>query len=226
MRIGNVDRFLMDQIVTGALTITWINHVSLLAHTNLETLRQIDGIGVDGTLLRRLIRHRLPRSSADLVLPDLFKGSTLRVGLVGGDSYAAVEHGRIFTKEYPSTQLAWSIPGMASVEDIATECMAILPRVDVLVVGTGSPKQDALAVELSRRCTHKCLIVTCGGWLDQLGVQNYYPWWAYPLRLNWLVRLVREPQRLWRRYTVDAAIAVGKRRQIRGACRTLEHRFI
>ena len=55
------------------------------------------------------------------------------------------------------------------------------------------------------------LVATCGGWLDQFAGDTYYPAWAYPLRLNWLVRLAREPKRLWRRYTVDAIRAVRAR---------------
>jgi hypothetical protein len=50
--------------------------------------------------------------------------------------------------------------------------------------------------------------MTCGGFLDQILQSNYYPAWAYPLRLNWLVRLAREPRRLWRRYTVEAVVAL------------------
>jgi hypothetical protein len=36
------------------------------------------------------------------------------------------------------------------------------------------------------------------------------------LRLNWLVRLAREPRRLWRRYTVDAVRAVRARADLIG----------
>ena len=50
--------------------------------------------------------------------------------------------------------------------------------------------------------------LSCGGFLDQVLRPGYYPAWAYPLRLNWLIRLAREPRRLWRRYTVDAVLAV------------------
>jgi hypothetical protein len=34
------------------------------------------------------------------------------------------------------------------------------------------------------------------------------------LRLNWLVRLAREPKRLWRRYTIDAVRALRARAKL------------
>jgi beta-1,4-glucosyltransferase len=61
--------------------------------------------------------------------------------------------------------------------------------------------------------------LTCGGFLDQALQVNYYPAWAYPLRLNWLVRVLREPRRLWRRYTVDAVRAVAARAELRQGMR-------
>ncbi len=48
------------------------------------------------------------------------------------------------------------------------------------------------------------LVLTCGGFFDQIHPARYYPSWAYALRLNWAVRLAREPGRLWRRYSVEA----------------------
>lgn len=71
--------------------------------------------------------------------------------------------------------------------------------------------QDRYALGLKRRGV---LVVTCGGWLDQFSGDSYYPSWAYPLRLNWLVRLAKEPRRLWGRYTVHAVRAVRSRAEL------------
>ena len=72
-----------------------------------------------------------------------------------------------------------------------------------------APLQDHYALAAT---SPGVLVVTCGGWLDQFaGGEPYYPAWAYPLRLNWLVRLAREPRRLWRRYTIEAIRAVRAR---------------
>ena len=82
---------------------------------------------------------------------------------------------------------------------------------ELVVVGLGAPLQDFYALELR---APGMLVVTCGGWLDQFCAVSYYPSWAYPLRLNWLVRLAREPRRLWRRYSVDALRALRARRAL------------
>jgi exopolysaccharide biosynthesis WecB/TagA/CpsF family protein len=85
-------------------------------------------------------------------------------------------------------------------------------RVQIAILGLGAPLQDHYALAAT---SPGVLVVTCGGWLDQFaGDESYYPAWAYPLRLNWLVRLAREPRRLWRRYTVDAVRALLARAEL------------
>jgi hypothetical protein len=78
----------------------------------------------------------------------------------------------------------------------------------IAVLGLGAPLQDHYALATA---SPGILVATCGGWLDQFAGDTYYPAWAYPLRLNWLVRLAREPRRLWRRYTIDALRALWSR---------------
>ena len=55
---------------------------------------------------------------------------------------------------------------------------------------------------LIRRRLPGIAVITCGGYFDQVIVGDYYPAWAYPMRLNWLVRMWHEPRRLWRRYLI------------------------
>jgi beta-1,4-glucosyltransferase len=85
----------------------------------------------------------------------------------------------------------------------------------VVLVGLGAVRQERWALAVRRRL-QTGLVMTCGGFFDQLGLERpYYPAWAYPLRLNWAVRLVREPRRLWHRYTVEAMQAVAGREAFR-----------
>jgi exopolysaccharide biosynthesis WecB/TagA/CpsF family protein len=109
--------------------------------------------------------------------------------------------------KFPKANVLLNISGFETdiVEQVVEASKITNP--DFIILGLGARKQEQVAIAIAReiKIQNSVLIATCGGWLDQLVVPNYYPRWAYPLKLNWLVRLVREPKRLWRRYSVDVA---------------------
>ena len=56
--------------------------------------------------------------------------------------------------------------------------------------------------------------MTGGSFLDHVAdndkwPESWYPAWANRFSLNWLYRLLHEPRRLWRRYTIEMAQFVG-----------------
>jgi hypothetical protein len=101
------------------------------------------------------------------------------------------------------------------------EDIVLTSQPDIVIVGMGAPRQEIVAQQIAKML-RRGLVFTCGGFLDQIRQGNYYPAWAYPLRLNWAVRLVREPKRLWRRYTVQALSALRIRRRLREEIWSLE----
>jgi exopolysaccharide biosynthesis WecB/TagA/CpsF family protein len=195
---------------TGA-TVTWLNHYSAMQSLQGGVpLDQFDYLGLDGILLCQLVRSDVPRTSADLVLPVLLEQpGELRIALIGStqETLAAVAakiEGQYGHRVVLVRDGYGQLPAPADLRD---ELRAA--RAQVAIVGLGAPLQDHYALAIKRP---GLLVATCGGWLDQFaGGETYYPAWAYPLRLNWLVRLAREPQRLWRRYSVDAARALRAR---------------
>jgi UDP-N-acetyl-D-mannosaminuronic acid transferase (WecB/TagA/CpsF family) len=88
-------------------------------------------------------------------------------------------------------------------------------QADVVVLGLGAPLQDSYLLDLLDNGLTGQLLLTCGGWIDQVSQSDYYPSYAYRLRLNWLVRVLREPARLWRRYTVEGVRAFARRKALR-----------
>ena len=56
----------------------------------------------------------------------------------------------------------------------------------------------------------------CGGWLDVYsGMRKDVPPWAPQLGLSWFFRLLTDPRRVWRRYSIEAlavAMAAAKER--------------
>jgi exopolysaccharide biosynthesis WecB/TagA/CpsF family protein len=190
--------------------VTWLNHYTAMqSMQDGVPLDQFDCLGLDGILLRHLVDADVPRTSADLVLPVVLEHPTpLRIALIGStaETLAGVA-AKIEAKHGHDVVLVRD--GYAGLPDpVELRRQLQDAGVQVAVVGLGAPLQDRYALALR---SPGLLVATCGGWLDQFAAGSYYPSWAYPLRLNWLVRLAREPQRLWRRYSVDALRAVRAR---------------
>jgi exopolysaccharide biosynthesis WecB/TagA/CpsF family protein len=199
---------------TGGV-ITWLNHYSALQAARAGVpLDRFDYLGLDGILLCRLVGEEVERTSADLVLPALLEQTQgLRIALIGSTD-EALRAVAAKVQAGGGHQVVLARNGYRDLPDPAElRRLLVALQVDLAVIGLGAPVQDFYALELQGAGP---LVATCGGWLDQYaGGDDYYPAWAYPLRLNWLVRLAREPRRLWRRYTVDAMRAVRARATLR-----------
>ncbi|GEM_PF-2163006 len=195
-------------------TVTWLNHHSarLGIHAAVN-YAEFDMVGVDGQFLRRILGGKVrSRTSADLVLPIVLSQIPGRkVAVIGSaaSNVAALE--RLLSDRYAEAtfEVFDGYAGRPSPEDVAEA------GYDMAVVGLGAPLQDDYALELSRLEGRPTLVVTCGGWLDQVVNPRYYPAWAYRFRANWLIRLMAEPRRLLHRYTTGAHLAVRMRGDLR-----------
>jgi exopolysaccharide biosynthesis WecB/TagA/CpsF family protein len=210
---GDVPAGAFADVLTEALrtgsggVLTWLNHYSALQALQAGVpLDQFDYLGLDGIFLARIVRAEVTRTSADLLLPVVLERTDgLRVALIGSTTETLAVVARKIEAEY-GHQVVLMCDGYSGLPEAASVRRQLQEaRVDLAVVALGAPRQDFYALELRSPGT---LVTTCGGWLDQFAGGDYYPRWAYPLRLNWLVRLCREPARLWRRYSVDALRAV------------------
>lgn len=203
------------------MTCAWLNHyTALVAYSSGVDLHQVDLIPIDGQLLLRILgRDLAERTSADTVLPlVLDRLPPTHVAVVGGTSESVRRFSDAFAERWPHHTLALvrdGYEGRPSPSTLADE----VRRTDceVVIIGMGAPVQEEYVAHLSSRFgpSDRLLAFTCGGWMDQFVSQDYYPSWAYPLRLTWAVRLAREPRRLWRRYTIDGVGALRNRRELR-----------
>lgn len=162
-----------------------------------------DGIGVC-LAARVLTGEALNRVSFDLWAPELFAALAehdVAVYLVGGKGGVAEAAARAIEAEHEGLRIVGTNHGYLNDTDLATVADAIAcSGAQVLVVGAGAPVQEHLT-HAFHRLIPDLVVLTCGGYFDQVILPSpYYPSWAYPLRLNWVVRLAREPRRLWRRY--------------------------
>jgi beta-1,4-glucosyltransferase len=208
-----------ERAAAGApVRVTWVNHFSVRGalRTAPEALRELEVCGVDGLLLRRILRHPA-RTSADLVVPRLLRADTgiQRVLAVGGSGDRSEALSEALSEDAGRRIEVRSVDGYAGLprgRDLHRLVREVRP--DLVLVGLGAGLQEQVVAEAAEAMS-RGYALTCGGFLDQALQAGYYPAWAYPLRLNWLVRVLREPRRLWRRYTVDAVRAVAARAELR-----------
>lgn len=205
-------RYLSDHIDRSAINkivaVTWLNHHSLATSMRSECqLERFSLIGIDGFFLHSISRSSIPRSSADLFLPFYFSNRETNVGFIGGPLHGLSMREAEFLKRFPRTTSKFFIDGFSKVEihDLIDKINDY--RVNVLLVGMGTPFQENVIndiLEKSDEIQQGLVIFTCGAWLEQLLYENYYPKWAYRYKLNWLVRLARDPKRLWKRYFIES----------------------
>jgi exopolysaccharide biosynthesis WecB/TagA/CpsF family protein len=204
-------------------TVTWLNHYTAVRSLQDGVqLDRFDYLGLDGLLLCHLLNSDTPRTSADLVLPLVLEHPVrLRIALIGSTAETLQAVATKIATHYGHQVVLQrdGYAGLPTPAELRAELRAA--RVQVAIVGLGAPLQDHYALAIRSRGV---LVATCGGWLDQFAGDAYYPSWAYPLRLNWLVRLAREPRRLWRRYTIDAVRALRSRAELAEYVIGLGHR--
>ena len=98
---------------------------------------------------------------------------------------------------------------------------------DLVILGMGMPKQEAVAAKLARELNGPLVIVNGGAILDFWA--NRFPRAPFAwrrLRLEWLFRLIHEPRRLWRRYLFGGIVFAVRVAQLRLISPVLEARGI
>ena len=221
-------KYFIAELNTNSLSnrsVTWLNHSSFLRLLpSKEILKDFTLIGVDGLFLKNLLFRKVRRTSADLVLPRILESSHSKIFLIGGNKDQLFARGQKISELFPGVEILFNIDGYREDLILVTKerMVSLLP--DIVIIGMGAPQQEVIALDLMNvQNPNKIFtIFTCGGWLDQIVIENYYPTWAYPLRLNWLVRLLREPQRLWKRYTLEPWVIFRHHKSLR-FLRTLEN---
>jgi N-acetylglucosaminyldiphosphoundecaprenol N-acetyl-beta-D-mannosaminyltransferase len=95
-------------------------------------------------------------------------------------------------------------PGSAESEDIVRQINAARPT--LLLVNMGMPRQERWLYDNWDRLA-PTIAITAGALVDHAaGRVHRPPRWVANLGMEWFVRLVREPRRLWRRYLLGLPV--------------------
>jgi N-acetylglucosaminyldiphosphoundecaprenol N-acetyl-beta-D-mannosaminyltransferase len=190
----NIGLAIIDKNYGGLISKSGINLVDGLIL--LRTLRlwkaQAKLTQIRGVDFLRAVLIQDP-SSVQFFKRHYFYGSTPEV------SYALQEK---ISNLYPNVEGVFLSPPFIEVQDmnfdsIANEIISCYP--DIVWIGLGTPKQDYVAFELSKRLSVPVLAV--GAAFDFLaGIKIESSVELQRMGFEWFRRLVSEPKRLWRRY--------------------------
>jgi N-acetylglucosaminyldiphosphoundecaprenol N-acetyl-beta-D-mannosaminyltransferase len=135
--------------------------------------------------------------------------SGLRFYFLGGKPGVAETARDKLMETYPGLQVVGTQHGYFSDAEIDAVCADILEKkTDVLWIGLGSPRQEALAIQLRDKLPEVGWIRTCGGLFDH--VSEAVPRATQRMQsmgLEWLHRMMVEPRRLAWRYVTTNPVA-------------------
>lgn len=172
-----------------------------------ETMIVNDGIGID--LASWLVhRHFFPENlNGTDFTPRLLQSldRPTRIFLFGARPAAVHETARIWSR-LPNVEVVGAVDGYegASNADVLLERLRRAAP-DILLIALGDPRQAQWIV--SQRGRHGVpLVVSVGALFDfTSGGVVRAPRWAQRLRIEWVFRLLHEPRRLAKRYSIDLA---------------------
>lgn len=204
--------FLLERIYRNSCLILFFANTNFVVKCNPLASKIIsksvvivnDGIGIDvAALLIHRKRFKENLNGTDF-LPYLFKLShrPLRVYMLGAKPEALNK-----AVDYVTQQLGQAVVGSrdgylgANDPELPSAINAVRP--DVILVALGNPIQEEWILN-NRDAITTGLIVGVGALFDfWAGDKPRAPRYLQKMRLEWLFRLMLEPRRLMRRYTLD-----------------------
>ena len=194
----------------------------LRCEVNAFDLVLTDGHGV--RLLTWLFGFGVPeRLATDSVAPDLFCRLSERgasIYLFGCAPTVAERAGMRMEEAYPGLRVVGTEHGFHDVmaghpgtfpRSVAERVVETINRsgADVVMVSLPTPMQQSWVTTYGP-AVEAPVVMTTGSYLDHVAQntqfpRTWYPPWANRWGLNWLYRLLNDPARLWKRYTVEMA---------------------
>ena len=128
--------------------------------------------------------------------------------LLGGGPGMAAQSSENLMRAFPGIKIVGTRHGYFSIGEQSQDVIHAINQsgASILLVGMGQPQQEEWIIA-NQRQLNTSVIVGVGGYFDKVSqMANAYPKWVYKYRLFWLYRLVKEPKRLWKRYTIGIMV--------------------
>lgn len=211
---------------TAPFVITYLNAATLnLAYERPDQarrLQQMDCLYADGQAVvwgARWLKHPIPErvNAGDftIAMTQMLARAGLKLALVGGRPPLAGQMGeaeqaaQIFRRWAPSLKVVYTHHGYFKDEEAESVRQGLeAADPDLVLIGMGSPRQEAFALEGSR--AGRARVWWCVGALFEYyaGTRLRAPVWMRRAGLEWIFRLTLEPGRLWRRYLLGNPLFV------------------
>jgi len=195
-------------LVVGANASAVVN-----AHSDIilrNALNSIDLIVPDGYWLQVAARflgypttHHAPVVKVIYNLLEKMGKDQARVYLLGATENVVSKASEEITRRYPGLKIVGTRNGYFD-ESEEQEIIKDINNTEaqIILIGVSSPKRELFMVR-NKEKLNAPLIIGVGGMIDILGGKTTEgPDWMLNCGLMWCYRLVLEPKRLWKRYTI------------------------
>lgn len=167
-----------------------------------------DGMPIVWTL--RLMGHgdaqRVYGPDLMMALCGVGKLRRWRIFLLGGAPGQATDLARTLLTRYPGIRIAGALdtPVRPIPEEKNKKIIVAINRshADIVFVGLGCPEQELWMIRNRKKLIVPALIGVGAAFDFLSGRVRQAPAWIRRSGFEWLFRLIQEPRRLWRRYTV------------------------
>lgn len=154
-----------------------------------------------------LFRRRVPHTNTSPFIRALFRAAgpaKLRVFLLGARPEVIANAARRLPILHSTVTVVGYQHGYFGTEDEDHIVESIAESgAQILLIGISTPKKE-LFIRRHWSSLNVCMAFGVGGLVDIWGGKtSEAPEWVRRSGFEWLFRLVQEPRRLWRRYTVD-----------------------
>ena len=194
---------------TRAVTVAFANAHAMncvaQSQSFFDTLCMADWVLRDGSGIATLFKLLGKTSGLNLngtdLIPKMIKLFNGRKIAFFGTQEPYLQRGMDAAHRYAPLSYFISAHGFLELDDYLS--LAISHRSDLIVLGMGMPKQEAVAAALRSKLGFPCAIVCGGAVIDFLaGRTTRAPLWMRRTGMEWLYRLAKEPRRLSHRYVV------------------------
>ncbi|PZP55866.1 MAG: glycosyltransferase [Micavibrio aeruginosavorus] len=203
------DMALLDAEKQGPVTVAFLNQHGINTSIRIKPFYDFllnsdyllrDGIGVKLALKLFGLGETENLNGTDLITAIINRYQHRRLAIFGASDETMIACRQRLEREGISGIVAME-NGFHEDDYYLSLCRSVKP--DVVVLCMGMPRQEILAAKLKDLALAK-LIICGGGWADfYSGIKIRAPLWVRKLSLEWMHRLLKEPRRLGKRYTVD-----------------------
>ncbi|WP_065979545.1 WecB/TagA/CpsF family glycosyltransferase [Pseudoalteromonas lipolytica] len=164
-------------------------------HTLIE---QVDYYFSDGSLLcklHNLFLDKITRASFDYssIAADFLhavEASGKRIAVIGATEQENAKAVEVLQQQYPKLNIVFNRNGYIEDKDAVVNDLNEAGA-EVVLVGMGTPYQEAFSTYIKNRLLAPAVIITCGGFLTQTSIKpDYYHPLVKKLGLRWLQRMV------------------------------------